>query len=69
MLAHTFRSFVRIAIPATGRVYPHTFLHRFDAATEELALENDPRDLFTEQNFQKFSQMCVWTDGRIRLCQ
>lgn len=42
---------------ATGRVYPHTFLHRFDANTDELCLENEPRDLFTEQNFQMFSQM------------
>ncbi len=41
-------------------MYPHTFLHRFDAATDELCLENEPRDLFTEQNFQKFSQMCAW---------
>lgn len=48
---------------ATGRVYPHTFLHRFDAASEELCLENEPRDLFTEPNFRKFSQMYVRAMG------
>lgn len=46
---------------ATGRVYPHTFMHRFDAETDELVVENEPRDLFTEANFQKFSQM-PWDD-------
>ncbi len=46
---------------ATGRVYPHTFMHRFDAETDELVLENEPRDLFTEVNFQKFSQV-AWAD-------
>ncbi len=46
---------------ATGRVYPHTFMHRFDAETDELVVENEPRDLFTEANFQKFSQV-EWRD-------
>lgn len=41
---------------ATGRVYPTTFVHKYDH-DGKIEFEGKIRTLFTEENFQRFGEM------------
>jgi hypothetical protein len=47
---------------ACGLVFPHTFMHTVDHAGN-IAINGNPRDLFTEANFRKFERS--WDEERV----